>query len=504
MADSTSAALPAVIDYTARDFTSLRKAMLDHAAQVFPQWTGRNTSDFGVALIEETAYLGDILSYYLDAASREAFLPTATRRESVMDLARMLGYTPDVATAAAGTVVLATEASQATPVTVPAGTKITTAFIEALDRPLVYETTTAVTLAAAGGSASIPVLEGQRAGTTPLLIARGTPQEQEILTEALGTSTGRPEQRLSLAESPALHESIRLYVSTAQDALPWRQVDSLLDWGPADQVYEVHTAADGRTTLVLGDGLAGAVPAAGQALHAAYRTGGGTVGNVSANQLVDIADALPGVYIVTSSAMTGGRDAEALESIRTNASRANRPQDRAVSLRDHADLALAVPGIAKARALSTQTTSVSVRVVGAANATPAAELLDRVERHLQQRTVAGVRVTVAPGDLVRVNMGKETDPIILGLYPNHRAADVARAGRRVLQELLSDARSEFGQTIPISRVYRLLDSLPGVEYVKIPLFARADGVQSGAQDVLCRAWEIPVPGDLYLVTDGGF
>ncbi|KUL44730.1 hypothetical protein ADL22_12360 [Streptomyces sp. NRRL F-4489] len=504
MAEQTSAAVPAVIDYTARDFASLRAAMLDHATQVFPQWTGRATADFGVTLIEEIAYLGDILSYYLDAASREAFLPTATRRESIMDLARMLGYTPDVATAAAGTVVLATEASQATAVTVPAGTKITTAFIDALDRPLIYETTTAVTLAAAGGSASIPVTEGQTAGITPLLIARDTPQQQEILTEALGTSTGRPEQRLVLAEGPALHDSIRLYVSTAQDAVPWRRVDSLLECGPTDLVFEVHTAADGQTIIVLGDGLAGAVPAAGQALHAAYRTGGGTVGNISANQLIDIADALPGVYIATSSAMTGGRDAESLESIRTNAPRAHRTQDRAVSLRDYADLALAVPGIAKAKALATQTTSVTVRVVGAANATPALELLDRVERYLQQRAVAGVRVTVAPGDLVRVNMGSEASPIILGLYPNHRAADVARAGRRALQELLSDARSAFGQTIPISRVYRMLDSLPGVEYVKVPLFARADGVQTGAQDILCRDWEIPVPGDLYLVTDGGF
>src|SRR5438105_255826 len=84
------------IDYTARDYTGFRDAMLAHAAQVFPEWTGRNAADFGVVMVELMAYLGDILSYYQEAAAREAFLSTATRRESIMELARLLGYTPDV------------------------------------------------------------------------------------------------------------------------------------------------------------------------------------------------------------------------------------------------------------------------------------------------------------------------------------------------------------------------------------------------------------------------
>lgn len=490
------------IDYTAKDFAGFRQAMLDHAAQIFPEWTGRNTSDFGVVFVELMAYLGDILSYYQDAAARESFLSTATRRESIVELARMLGYTPDVAAPAAGTVVLATEDSQATAVHIPAGTKLTTDFVEALDRPLVYETTQDATIAPSGGSASIPVLEGATAGTTPLRILRTTAQEQQILTESLGRSAGAVEQRLVLSEAPAILDSIRFFVEEGTDAVEWHRVDSLLEWGPLDKVYQV-VANDGVTAILTGDGLTGSVPAVGQPMYAAYRTGGGTVGNIAANMIVDILDGLAGVYIASSSAMTGGRDAESLESIRANAPKAHRTQDRAVSLRDYADVALAVPGVAKARALSNQTTSVNIRIVGAGNGAPSLELIDKVERYVQSRAVAGVHVSVSPGDLVKINMGKSDDPIVLGLYPNHRREDALLAGKQALQELLSDATSFFGMSIPISRVYRTLDQIPGVEYARVPLFARADGVQSGPQDVICRDWEIPVPGDLYIVTDGG-
>ncbi|GHB52511.1 hypothetical protein GCM10010331_45170 [Streptomyces xanthochromogenes] len=490
------------IDYTSKDFDGFREAMLNHAAQIFPEWTGRSTADFGVTLVEVMAYLGDILSYYQDAAAREAFLSTATRRESILELARMLGYTPDVAAPAAGSVVLATEESQAAAVFVPSGTRLTTDFIEALDRPLIYETMQDATLAAAGGSATIPVMEGETAGTTPLRILRNTAEEQEITCETLGVSTGSVEQAFVLAEAPVVLDSIRVFVDEGSDAVEWQQVTSLLEWGPLDKVFQA--GADGRsTTLVFGDGLTGSVPSIGQTVYAAYRTGGGTVGNIQANSVRDIMNGQAGVYIVSSSAMTGGRDPESLESIRVNAPKAHRTQDRAVSQRDYADLALSVPGVAKARALSNATTSVNVRIVGAANAIPTLDLIDKVERFLQGRAVAGVRVSVSPGDLVKVNMGKPDDPIVLGLYPNHRREDALRAGKQALQQLLSDASSSFGMTIPISRVYRILDGIPGVEYARISLFARADGVQSGAQDVICRDWEIPVPGDLYIVTDGG-
>ncbi|MEU5425153.1 baseplate J/gp47 family protein [Streptomyces olivoreticuli] len=492
------------IDYTSRDFEGFRDAMLAHAVQIFPEWSGRNAADFGMVMVELMAYLGDILSYYQEAAAREAFLSTATRRDSVMELARMLGYTPDVASPSSGSVVLATEESQVSDVLVPRGTKITTEYMPDLDGPLVFETAQEITLPAKGAAAlSVGVTEGITAGAAPLTVMRRTAQEHTIAVEPLGTSTGLADQHIALANSPVIPSTVRLLIDDGDDATEWRQVDSLMAWGRLDQVYTLSTGPDGTVSVVLGDGITGAIPALGLPMYATYRTGGGSRGNLAAGSLVDLMDGLTGVYIVSSSAMTGGRDTETLESIRANAPRAHRTQDRAVSLRDYADLALAVPGVSKARALARQTTSVQVRIVTTRNGSPSAELLDRTERFLQQRAVAGVNVTVAPGALVRVHMGAKDTPIVLGLYPNHRREDALLAGTQALQGLLSDTGTEFGMSIPVSRVYGLLDALPGVEYVKIPFLTRDGAVQAGAQDIVCRDWEIPVPGNLFIVTDGG-
>ncbi|MBW7883200.1 MAG: putative baseplate assembly protein [Caldilineaceae bacterium] len=81
-----------VIDYLARDYSSLRRLLLDRLAVVMPDWQERNAADLGIALVELLAYTGDYLSYYQDAVATEAYLDTARRRVSLRRHARLLDY----------------------------------------------------------------------------------------------------------------------------------------------------------------------------------------------------------------------------------------------------------------------------------------------------------------------------------------------------------------------------------------------------------------------------
>jgi hypothetical protein len=94
------------IDYTSRDYASLREDLITAVQLRLPDWTAENPSDFGLALLEAFAYMGDIASYYVDRAANEAFLPTATRRESLSDIAKTLGYYPSNARSASVTLQL--------------------------------------------------------------------------------------------------------------------------------------------------------------------------------------------------------------------------------------------------------------------------------------------------------------------------------------------------------------------------------------------------------------
>ncbi|MEU0213601.1 baseplate J/gp47 family protein [Streptomyces sp. NPDC006265] len=500
MADLTSSA-PA-IDYTSKDFEGFRQSMLDHAARVYPEWSGRNTADFGVLLVNLFAYMGDILSYYQDAAAKEAFLETATQRSSVLAHAATLGYTPAAADSATGTVTFVTEATQTTDVIIPTGTQVTTAFITSLDAPLTFELDEAVTVPAQGGSVTARVTEGATAGSQSLTMNAGTATETLILVDSLGTSTGTENQALSLPSSPALVDSVRVFVGS-EPPVEWHVTENLLTAGPTDHVFTLSSSDTGVVTITFGDGTLGAIPDLDVPISAAYRVGGGARGNIDANQIIDISVGIAGVYIASSSAMTGGREVESTESIRTNAPKAFRAQDRAVTLRDFEDLALAVPGNAKAKAVGAHYSSITIAVVGADNAVPSDDQLTATARYVQDRTLTGVYVDVVPGTLVGVNIGLSAAPVVLGIYSNFRASEVVLAAQKALQDLLSSQRSTFGQRIPASKIYALLDAIPGVEYVTIPLLARADGQQTGAQDIICRDWEIPVAGQIYITADGG-
>ena len=80
------------VDYEARDYASFRRLMLDRLSAVTPAWTDRNPADFGVAMVELFAYLGDQLTYAQDAVATDAYLATARRRTSVRRHARLLDY----------------------------------------------------------------------------------------------------------------------------------------------------------------------------------------------------------------------------------------------------------------------------------------------------------------------------------------------------------------------------------------------------------------------------
>jgi hypothetical protein len=80
------------VDYLARDFVSIRNALLDFSAQRYPRWTEKIEADAGVMLAEVMAALGDELSYIQDRYAREAYLESATQRRSLRYHTQLVDY----------------------------------------------------------------------------------------------------------------------------------------------------------------------------------------------------------------------------------------------------------------------------------------------------------------------------------------------------------------------------------------------------------------------------
>ena len=86
--------IPISVDYTGRDYYALREQLITRIQDRIPDWTATDPADFGVALVEAFAYMGDLIAYYIDRTANEAFIETATQRDTILNIAQTYGYIP--------------------------------------------------------------------------------------------------------------------------------------------------------------------------------------------------------------------------------------------------------------------------------------------------------------------------------------------------------------------------------------------------------------------------
>ena len=135
------------IDYTSRDYTSIREDLISLIPNFAPNWTNRDPADFGMTILEAFAYMGDQLNYYIDRAANESFITTASQRDSVLQLARLLGYQATNNTASK--VTLTFQNSTGSPITVPALTQVATSNItSSTSTQVIFETASSITISA--------------------------------------------------------------------------------------------------------------------------------------------------------------------------------------------------------------------------------------------------------------------------------------------------------------------------------------------------------------------
>lgn len=85
------------IKYFNRDFTGLKDLLVDFTKTYYPNtYNDFSPSSPGMMVLEMSAYVGDVLSFYLDNQIQETFVQHARQTESIFNLAYMLGYRPKV------------------------------------------------------------------------------------------------------------------------------------------------------------------------------------------------------------------------------------------------------------------------------------------------------------------------------------------------------------------------------------------------------------------------
>jgi hypothetical protein len=81
------------IKYTSRDFDSIKRDLVEYAKRYYPDtFRDFNEASFGSLMLDTVAYVGDVLSFYLDYNINETFLDSASEYDNIIRLSKQMGY----------------------------------------------------------------------------------------------------------------------------------------------------------------------------------------------------------------------------------------------------------------------------------------------------------------------------------------------------------------------------------------------------------------------------
>lgn len=470
----TLGGLPVQIDTGARDFVSIRDALMRLLPDVTPEWTDLDPSDPGVLMLEAVAYIADVINYSVDRAQNESYLPTAQDRTNVVNLLKLIDYNMSMGSGSSVPMCVITGADN---VLIPANTKVSVGTYS-------FEFTQDIVLPTAGvyAPSSVRALVEDQLGVavTPFddLIA----YFGESKSEVVGTSNGQMHQTYKLNDTQ-IAISTQFPIQIMVGAERYDAVRNFLDTEPTSAVFVTSVDDAGLVTVRFGNGATGKIPPNGELIVAYYRRGVGSTSNsVGSNTLKTLSPTVTGVLSVYNPVQpSGGKDPETIYDAKQNAPLTLRALDRAVTLQDYETLAVQNPfgGVKVCRAVSNDPYDVTVYIAAeGSNPMPTGVwyptidtgtgLLGAVGRWLVSKSVVGTHLNVLPPNLVSPEVTAS-----IRCNNNILTSECARIVRNNLRALFEDSSSSFGVGVPLSKLIQTIENSRGVDFVNMTEFHRS-------------------------------
>ena len=355
------------IDYTSRDFESIKEDLITLIrTKTNSDWDPTDYSDLGYVLVEAFAYMGDIMSHYLDRIANETSIDTAIQRSTLLSLAKLYNYKPSGPTPAEIYVTFTNVGLDS--IDIPVKTQVLAPLSYGPYSTVYFETVESATALAPGAVITLKAVEGKTVNTDRPDLIDST--YNKALPANIGTSSGTENQAFLIVDANVIDNSITVYVGQGLAFSLWTYVDTLLEHGPTDSVFTTERNENGTITVIFGDGINGAIPTASQLISATYKTSVGVAGNIKSNSITEITF-IPGntdpqalTYLTASNIAPsyGGADADDFTQIREKIKAAVSTRRRAVTLEDYSELASLVSQVGKTKAASSVYSAVNIYV----------------------------------------------------------------------------------------------------------------------------------------------
>lgn len=471
------------LDYTHKDYASLRDAMLALASEKLPTWTDHSPNDLGIVLLELFAFMGDQLFYYQDRIANESYLDTAVERRSVLNLLRLIGYELRPPQSASVDLTLLFALDAPSPVQIDTGTQFQTA---------AGVTGTPVNFAYLRKSLTLNLGMLQKKIHTDnktYWVLDKLPAVQinaRINAEILGSSTGESAQRFPLASTPLIDETLVVTIDEGAGPQVWQQQRTLLHSGSADPHFIVRRDENNIPYIEFGDNQYGKIPRRGRNnIRADYFTGGGPKGNVPSRSITKAVTPIAGLaFLYNDKEASGGAEAESAAEGAARGPELYRSMGRAVTTGDYEVLAREF-GVGKARARAGAWNRVDLFVAPAGGGMPSDTLKDDLRAYFEDKRIltSFVEIHDPVPKLVYIKGQLEVE----AYFYTEQVQQRVEAG---VSTLLAFDRVDFGDRLYVSKIYEVIESIDGVRSVNISHFTLNDPARTGLEQ------DLPLNGSL--------
>jgi hypothetical protein len=91
------------VKYSSKEFDSIKDSLVNYAKTYYPDtFKDFNASSFGSLMLDTVAYVGDMLSFYIDYQTNETFVDSAIETKNLLKIAKQFGYKNPLAYSANG------------------------------------------------------------------------------------------------------------------------------------------------------------------------------------------------------------------------------------------------------------------------------------------------------------------------------------------------------------------------------------------------------------------
>ena len=428
-----------------RSYTTIKNKLLSKLTTNLPEVTDRSEGNIFIMLISMFASIAEVIHYYLDSKTREAFMPVSKRYDSLQLHAKTIDY--HIRGAIPSTVDIMVYKSNSQPtlvdITIPAGTE----FIS--DDGYKWLSTKTMIWRAGQYSIKIPVKQFENRYT----------DYTNILT-----TTARLKY-INITDIP----SNKFYADGTMECIiggeQWTLVETLAYYKSTSKVFVVDVLEDGTPQINFGDGIYGAIPEEGVTVNINFKItyGRNIVNNYFNNSIpslltnVDSTIKLKNLYN-----SSGASTFETFDMLKEHLPLSLKTMGTAITKDDYEALAKLAPGVDKAYVNYICGRFIEIYITPDGGGIAGQALLDStyqfIAKHKVFITSIDIRSTTVTKAFIEVNIkGK----------PSFNAITITNQVKKALIDEYNTNSSSINKPLRLSDLYSLLDQLSTVDYLTI-------------------------------------